>query len=556
MTGPATDAGRRVYAGTDSTGVPNATVTLTPADRTDTVRIVLDTVHALPIVFVPGIMGSNLMDKKGGEVWRLDSKWGIFSAMRKLNAGKRQALLHPDRTEVDPGGVVPGYPVGTLTDKAAFRARHWGEVGATSYGDFLIWLESNLNDQRGVDIGSDLRSYLHAGLRRVADGRHWGTQHAYERLTEDESERAKHWTHPVYACGYNWLDDNDKAAARLATRIDEVIQNHSRGQSRCSQVIVVTHSMGGLVARRCSQLPGMAQKIAGIVHGVMPAVGAPVAYRRCKVGMADESYAAGLVIGSTGRDITAVFAQAPGALQLLPTERYPLRWFHVRDVHGSELPVADMARTDRPYDTLYAERDRWWGLVKEEWLSPEHGIPIDWTGYKKTLGKAAEFHKTLDTHYHPNTYAFYGTGVASFEHVCWRMTAGDARQRGVQEAPPDASSVLAMNRNAVRMDGTNPEFVPGPDVHLRGRANQPVPTQHYNLTLDEAADSGDGTVPVASGRAPLNHVRQLFALKGIEHEPAYLHPMAHQVTAYAITRIAAQIAPAIGRPVHKEGNTR
>ena len=46
--------------------------------------------------------------------------------------------------------------------------------------------------------------------------------------------------------------------------------------------------MGGLVARACQALPSMEAKIAGKLHGVMPTVGAPVACRRCKVGMMDQ----------------------------------------------------------------------------------------------------------------------------------------------------------------------------------------------------------------------------------------------------------------------------
>jgi pimeloyl-ACP methyl ester carboxylesterase len=467
--------------------------------------------------------------------------------MRKQEAGDRQRLLHPARTEVDSRGKVPDRSVGVLRNEADFRARHWGEVAVTSYGDFLIWLEENLNSQRGEGIGS-ARQRLASGLTAVSDGRAWGAAQAFEPLTKEQSAAAARWTHPVYACGYNWLDDNDKAATLLAARIDNIINAYNNQHSRCTQVIVVTHSMGGLVARRCAQLPGMAQKIAGVVHGVMPAVGAPVAYRRCKVGMADEAFGPGVVIGYTGQHITAVFAQAPGALQLLPTERYPGSWFKVRDVHGADLPMADMANTSRPYDTVYAERTRWWGLVKEEWLSPEDGKPIAWNDYREALKLASGFHRGLDAHYHPETYAFYGTGVKSFEHVCWRMAVGSAQRLGVSQAPPAAAEVLAMDRNTVRMDGSNPEHVPGPDVTRRqqGIRTVSVPTQHYDLWLDVAADDGDGTVPVASGRAPFPHVRQLFALKGVEHEPAYKDETARQVTAYAITRIAASAAQSIG----------
>jgi hypothetical protein len=144
-------------------------------------------------------------------------------------------------------------------------------------------------------------------------------------LSDDLIARAR-FRMPVYACGYNWLDSNIEAAKRLRQRIVDVIKENSHEHSRCSQVILVTHSMGGLVARACQQLDGMQEAIAGIVHGVMPSVGAAVAYRRCKIGMADEDPAAAMVIGRTGQEVTAVFAQAPGALQLLPARQYRSGW--------------------------------------------------------------------------------------------------------------------------------------------------------------------------------------------------------------------------------------
>lgn len=77
---------------------------------------------------------------------------------------------------------------------------------------------------------------------------------------------------------------------------------------------------------------------------------AAIAYRRCKVGMRDEDYAASLVIGQTGLEVTAVFAQAPGALELLPTQQYDSSWLRVKDLAGNDLlpPHPD------PYDGIYA----------------------------------------------------------------------------------------------------------------------------------------------------------------------------------------------------------
>lgn len=153
------------------------------------------------------------------------------------------------------------------------------------------------------------------------------------------------------------------AAKLLEIRIQEVIEENSKGQFSCSRVILVTHSMGGLVARSCVNRPGVADKVAGVVHGVMPAVGAAVAYRRCKIGMYNESALAGLVIGKDGRQVTAVFAQAPGALQLLPSADYRKRWLKIVRADGE--PVLSLPQAD-PYSEIYLEKNKWWRLVNQD----------------------------------------------------------------------------------------------------------------------------------------------------------------------------------------------
>lgn len=530
---------------------------LTPAERTDEVHLIVDTVYSLPVVFVPGIMGSNLRTKQSATqpavpVWRMDSKAGILRRMKDKSAGIRQNLLHPARTEVDPDGAVPNYTVGTLASAQAYRARGWGEVSAGSYHSFLLWLEQNLNHSF---INAHTPDQLQQTLQQVTDPSTWGAQKDFLALTQTEVTHNARWAYPVYAAGYNWLADNAEAAQTLATRIKDIIAANNRSIGVCEKVILITHSMGGLVARACSQMDGMDALIAGVVHGVMPTTGAAVAYRRCKVGLMDEgasgvsldaalAWGGAKVIGQTGQEVTAVFAQSPGALALLPTSQYPADWLQVRDSDGSLLP--EQPSTVDPYRSIYSERNKWWGLIKEEWLSPKDGKPIDWKTYKKALTLAKDFHEKVTDHYHPNTWGFYGRGIDSFERVTWRLEAGDApRDRDT----PDPKHLMNLHRNAVRMDGTNPEEIPGPDREQELEPGLPgviLTSSYYRLRLDRASatlsGTGDGTVPVASGRAPvqLDAVRQLFALPGVEHEPAYQDSKVRQVTAYAVAKIAAQ----------------
>ncbi|WP_246840243.1 triacylglycerol lipase [Cupriavidus sp. GA3-3] len=519
--------------------------TMTPSPLTDLVKLVIKPVNVLPVIFVPGIMGSNLKSKvRNVPVWRLNATlgqpFGLLWNNAPRTAGARQVLLHPDKTLVDDAGAVPTFPVGSIGGPTGYKARGWGEVGETSYQAFLLWLERTLNHP-GKAYDKSWKETLNPIL--ADQSRPWGAHRPFAPCTASEIEKVANWFYPVYACGYNWLEDNALSARRLKSRIERIIRQHQQGFGRCKQVLLVTHSMGGLVARACSQLEGMAEKIAGIVHGVMPAIGAPVAYRRCKVGMRDEDYAASLVIGQTGLEVTAVFAQAPGALELLPTQQYDSSWLRVKDLAGNDLlpPHPD------PYDGIYAVRDRWWGLIKEEWLAPEGGEALGWKDAVQYISRAKDFHVSIADKYHAFTYGFHAADPKqkSFEHVIWQLKKGISPEGEAQL--PNPSDVMQISPQQVRMDGTNPEYVGGENVVQVVRSGMgpsvvQYDTSHYELHASRQDGGGDGTVPVSSGRAPATaaNVRQWFALKGFAHEPAYKNEMAQFVTLYSIVKLTAQ----------------
>jgi pimeloyl-ACP methyl ester carboxylesterase len=363
-------------------------------------------------------------------------------------------------------------------------------------------------------------------------------------ITDDLLARAK-FLFPVYAVGYNWLDTNWNAAIALRSRIEEIVAEYNKGQYSCQQVIVVTHSMGGLVARACAQLPGMSERIAGIIHGVMPAVGAAVAYRRCKVGMRDEDRKAAFVIGQTGRDVTAVFAQAPGALQLLPSHQYSPHWLSV--VHPDSTVAGTWPTADHndPYESIYLRRDRWWGLVDEQWLSPAGGQPITWDTFALNVNKAKSFHSSLAGKFHPNSFVYYGADAEqkSFERVKWMMKPGFAPD----EHGPTADEVMDMTDGQLRDAGLNPAYVGG-QLKVMPSFGPVMPATYeagyWELHCELQDGIGDGTVPVTSGSAPLRFgaqsIKQQFPLTGFSHEGSYRNPTAQLVTLYAITKIAGK----------------
>lgn len=112
--------------------------------------------HVIPVIFVPGIMGTNLCSngktsKDGTPAWRppngSSEGLGEWWTRRSQTPMERQEQMSPDTTRVDESGTV-NLPRGlfTLTKEEA-QKRHWGEVHSDSYNAFLSWLELNLNDQ-------------------------------------------------------------------------------------------------------------------------------------------------------------------------------------------------------------------------------------------------------------------------------------------------------------------------------------------------------------------------------------------------------------------------
>lgn len=512
-------------------------------------------------------MGSNLCDLKNRPVWLLNSTKGapidLAMSWATKKAGKRQSVLHPERTKVYLQGAVPKQRSSNGYTEQHYLTRGWGEVSETSYHKFLLWLEDKMNMERNPANWTDfsnssqskastlaekLTSKLPVGLTmqmanlpRIAE-----PGYPVEPITSDELIKRSKSNFPVYAFGYNWLASNQDAANSLKARIEKIISENNRGAITCKRVILVTHSMGGLVARACSQMPNMEDKILGVVHGVMPATGAAVAYRRCKVGMRDEDFKAGLVIGSDGKEVSAVFAQSPGALQLLPSENYGSNWLEISEPSGkvlASLPVSD------PYKEIYLERKKWWGLIREEWLRPDEGAPISWNIFAMNVGFAREFHRSLAGKYHKKTFVFYGGGEvkSSFSKIQWKIIPG---VNPISASPkPAPLSILKMDHQDLRTDGSNNLYVGGEStMRTTTRADAPVATavetSHWEVRCGAHDGPGDGTVPVRSGEDPRkcggSHILQQFQLSGVQHEPAYRdYPIAQQVAYYAITKLAA-----------------
>ena len=487
--------------------------------------------RTIPVIFVPGIMGSNLCSKENKPVWVVDSSKAMLPWVPR-NAAFRKATLDPAKTRIFDGGKLP---TGTSLPAAELRRRGWGTVSRKSYGDWLVWLQNALDDcYPGTDYG---RKGLRASLMDtvIAPG--------LEKLTEAEVGRSYRYRLPVHAVGYNWLQSNEDASRHLGNEIDRIIKEY-RYKGRCERVIIVTHSMGGLVARHCSEVRGYRDKIFGIVHGVMPATGSATAYKRVKSGTESDGSLVGLlaslVLGATAEEVTAVFAQAPGALQLLPGPDYGNGWLKIRD---GELPVLSLPQRGDPYEEIYTQRHVWWGLIDQRIINPldegKKSVDQDWMRFAKLIKEEVDpFHDEISRRYHPHTYAFYGDDPQrkTWGDVVWLCRRSPTLWK-------DAGSLLddprygAMDKPIARDDR-----VGAIDV-LAGRRDW-IPI-HKTFRIQPGSENGDGTVPVRSGRAPEQFARACVGFAGIDHERAYNptpKPQSPQFFAlWAITRIIGNV---------------
>lgn len=539
-------------------GTLSASTIATPTADKSGARVKVPPNKVVPIIFIPGIMGSNLrltrqrqqaMRKENNIAWRPDRK-GFLWDTSNAPAGYRQQLLDPATTEVDvydPGKEPQGAgetadhrhdnvkidcespwlrddPATAPRPRSAVqkaRERGWGEVMFDSYGKAINWLEDALHNMlRDGQVQSHWPDVVGKAPTE------WGRSSGFPGQaisSEDLRKLAKAWF-PVHAMGYNWLHSNGESGKVLAQRIDALMKSYRDRKFRCDKVIVVTHSMGGLVARALvhPKYGNFADKVLGVVHGAMPTIGAPAAYKRMKAGF--EGVAA-RVLGSDGERVTAVLAHAPGGLELLPTGAYGNGWLKITDAQGKVLKTLP-AHGD-PYGEIYQQVGAWWNLINPRWLrpaKPELG-PKELMTVCERLAAVKAFHAELHGHFHPNTLATYCDDPErkSFGVVEWRL-------QGVAAADNvDALKVHKDNGQGKIVFATGP-VTEAPFYNPWGGSGTDLTAK-----LRPPAAPGDETVPTRSAEAVGGGaLRQT----DYEHQGSYKDNAALHATLYAVARLA------------------
>jgi pimeloyl-ACP methyl ester carboxylesterase len=411
---------------------------------------------------------------------------------------------------------------------------------ADSYGGLLCALETRLNQtfwRGGPD--DERRIMQHWKDVMACDPKKWGFAQM-KPLTEAELEKHARHNYPVYGAGYNWLRSSLEASQRLEQRVVQIIESWRGMKRECDQVILVTHSMGGLVARACAKR--IPDKIAGVIHGVMPALGAPAAYRRMACGTEAPDIVGkftAMILGATTYDTTPVLATSPGPLELLPNHLYPRPWLHVRVTQPSGPTGARETAFDylhlpnegqpNPYD-IYRDMKPWFRLVDPALADPAGKFADKKGGVEKAIkdaiNAAEQFHtKYLGDYYHPNTYAFYGDdpNQLSFGQIRWV----GRRQAGLRTVLTPA------NVGAGKLSRHDPDG---------GRFVDVDPECSVLFKPDPPETRGDRTVPHQSGAGPAGKVQHLFETRGYDHQGSYNNEDMLMLTLRLIVRIVQGVS--------------
>lgn len=530
--------------------------------------------RVLPIIFLPGIMGSNLrmkperqreMERSNNIAWRPDSLAQSIILLEG-SAAMRQLQLDPKMTEVDeydpvnnPTGDVNEtaderhdvvevklwYTLGVGIDTPLLmddpitaksrrtkdqkaRERGWGEVFFDSYQELLETCEQRLNT---AFVGGRLNTWWKQIVNVPPENWQANPQPPLTPLDEKSLKQAvKNCWFPVHAMGYNWLQSNRDSGVRIAERIKLLMKRYQEQGFQCEKVIVVTHSMGGLVARALihPKMGNLKDQVLGIVHGVMPATGAGATYKRMRCGFEDpglnsmspKASITAKVLGNFGREVTAVLGNAQGGLELLPSKAYGDNWLRVTQ---SGKTLLSLPKNGDPYREIYTVRGAWYSLIREEWLNPAR--TINGPSFLKTrvlLDLAKAFHCDIQTTYHNQSYAHYGADLnrSAWHHVVW-----DLDEKG---------KVVDVERLLIEDD--NQQGI----LRVNNAPTELECTTSFSATMQAPADPGDQTVPLHSAEHQLRsgQFQGIFRQSGYEHQNSYKDERALHSTLYSLVRIA------------------
>jgi hypothetical protein len=326
---------------------------------------------------------------------------------------------------------------------------------------------------------------------------------------------------PVHAMGYNWLKGNRESGVVIARRIRNLISGYQQQGYQSEKVILVTHSMGGLTARAVihPEMGKLNNEVLGIIHGVMPAIGAGTAYKRVRCGF-EGSGTSAKILGYIGSHVTPVLANAQGGLELLPSKDYGNNWLQI--THKGKT-IKSLPEQGDPYKEIYKIRGKWFGLLREDWINP---ADLSGRGFDATcslLDKARDFHVAISNTYHDQSFAHYG---ADKQRMTWHRVAWEIS---------DTSSSTNVDLLEISLDNAKGVLK---TIDPTLRENNKIHPE-IEIKLLDPADAGDQTVPVHSADAQLRSkkFKGIFRQSGYEHQSSYSNPAVVASTLYSLFQI-------------------
>lgn len=586
-------------------GGSSVATVLTPHTDERCKEVLCDPRPPIPVIFLPGVMGTLLVNKETGDtVWyppntdRFLSTFGAVSIVSGwfAKAASREKRFDPTIATVNPNGPVD--VAGCEVTEEEARRRGWGALHRTSYSQALAWLDHQLNHpmMSGEPVGAwhsgdpDGKAFTFKALLGT-DPAAFGASGSGTAIDagSDEFKHFSRYRFPVYAIGYNWLQsnlDSGKDALNGSNFVDPKTKKVTRImgikeiciENKVDKAIIVTHSMGGLVARMASQLLDGANSIYGVIHGVQPATGAPLAAKRFRTG--GEGFVNQSLMGRNDAEFMAVSANAPGPLELTPMPDYHNGepWWIFQDAKGH---VRMALPKESALEELYLN-SAWYGLLPDPSVLDPAGIVSKrletssrrttvQDNFKKTMSDVVDRQNQLINNYHPNTYAFYANGALASptksDGEVGRQNGKPTIEKGESEKtlltwgnvvwqgdiPPNASDA---ELKAAKLSHDDHQGVIRVALH-EGSVPFTMTVQREAVRPDNGRDNGiipgDGTVPIwsadAQGRGlkpavpgeKANGVQTVFTQGGYVHQFCYVHPWARWATLYSILKIAKSI---------------
>jgi hypothetical protein len=370
----------------------------------------------VPIIFVPGIMGSRLLFP-GGSNWDPDSSFGILEWATRDAGEKRRDLDVVFRPSARTFNTFSNDPLvdatlqlannetlkniaaaAHVTTSAFYAARGWAGVSWRFYGEALILLETTLN------VGTPLLTAV---------------------------------PNPVYAFAYDWRQPNRANGLKLAAFVDQVLTRES-----ATKIALVTHSMGGLVARAASLVPTVLAKVNGVVHSAQPSIGAIAAYRRYQTGCMSAFDGKGVVerllqviMGKTNEEYAAITSGIPSSVELTPNRQFGqfsnMTWLVT-------TPPTDQTQIYEAYKGPMPP-----GVVPPALRGPgRFGMQGGFiaAALLARVDGAAQFHSALGNNGFPRTYVLYGDGLTTDQIVSFTAAGIKVSQSGIGDGTVPQSS--------------------------------------------------------------------------------------------------------------------